>query len=510
MLSPLLALHRDRFESLAQAWLAAGATAFEVWANGQALARWPLAPNGAVSTEPGRLTAPIVIDGQSVGELRVMADPALDGLRRLQAEADLIAHLGRLENELEAMTGELVESQDLLLALYDLTRSARVHLGTEETLKTLAQEAARLVKAASAFVVFAPLQGPLKVEQSPAHGLDDNTLFDLYRKAAELGRPLALNDNATNALPDGIETMYVIPIQIQGSMGACLGLLNRLGGAFSAPDLKLAQTVAEHAGVQLENLIFYDESVAQAKLQTEMELARRVQSSLLPHGHPSVQGLDFAAEAQAASQVGGDFYDVIDKAVRPFIFIVGDVSGKGMPAAMIMAMTRIALRNKAIFNPTPSPAVIMGRANEDLYDDFGEVGVFATVFIGQYDRAREEVTFANAGHSPVIYCAQGGPARLLEADGTALGVLPVSFCENQRLPLKPGDVLVVATDGFSEARNINGEMFGYERLLRLVESVADQPAIYIRDQLFQAVNDFSAGHPQDDDQTLIVIKGQAQ
>ena len=152
-------------------------------------------------------------------------------------------------------------------------------------------------------------------------------------------------------------------------------------------------------------------------------------------------------------QVGGDFYDFLHLDGRPFTFTVGDISGKGLPAALLMAMTRTVIRAKVHDAPTPTPEHVVGRSNKELYDDFTEVNMFATVFVGQYQPLNREMLYANAGHSPVIYCPAGGKARLLKADGTAVGILPTSLSENQRLIFRPGDVLVVATDGLNEAHN---------------------------------------------------------
>ena len=133
--------------------------------------------------------------------------------------------------------------------------------------------------------------------------------------------------------------------------------------------------------------------------------------------------------------------------------------------------------------------------------------MFATVFVGRYDPGQHELIYANAGHSPVIYCPAGGSAILLEADGPAMGVLPISLSENHILQFQPDDLLIVTTDGFNEASNPGGKMFGINQLLQLIESVASKSASEISGEIFKAVQNFSAGRPQDDDQTLVVIKG---
>lgn len=253
-----------------------------------------------------------------------------------------------------------------------------------------------------------------------------------------------------------------------------------------------------------------EEGIAQAHFEAEMELARRVQLRLLPKRPPDSCELDIAAESCPAWQVGGDFYDFIFQPDRPFIFIVGDVTGKGLSAALLMSMTRTVMRSAARFSSVCTPKVIMDRANVDLYDDFTETGMFATAFIGMFQSPGEELVFGNAGHSPVVYCPNDGPARLLEADGTAMGVLPHSTWENHRVRFEPGDLLVVGTDGLNEARNEAGEMFGYQRLLGIIESHRGHDAQSILDALYEAVRAFAGTAAQDDDQTAVVLKRRPQ
>jgi len=242
-----------------------------------------------------------------------------------------------------------------------------------------------------------------------------------------------------------------------------------------------------------------------ARLQTEMDLARRVQISLLPKIPPSIPGLDLWGVSHPAKHVGGDFYDFIARPNKSLTFFVGDVCGKGLPAALLMPMTRAILRAEANAQPPPTPESILQGANGILLADLVEVGMFVTAFVGQYDPSSRELLYANAGHSPVIYCPAGGEARLLEADGTALGVLRECFSCNQRLILNPGDVLIAATDGLNEALNSHSERFGVARLLDNVRCLNGQSAVEISSSLLREIRDFSAPEPQADDQTLVVL-----
>ncbi len=497
---------RAQLAGVAEAWLAMGAATFSMWSEERLLAQWPrTAPEAQAD-----LVAQIKVAGRKVGKLSVVGLTGPTFQARLQADADLIAHLTLLEDELEHMTAALIEEQDQLLAIYDLTRSFRSHLDIDQTLRSIVRESARLVKAQSAFFALPMEDGQSKLGQYPADLLVTEELLTFFRELQRCGRDLVLNaPSATLHFPDGVHKFLFVPVTIQDSDVAGLTLVNKVAGDFNAPDLKLARAIADQASAQIENVLLYQEMLVQAKLKTEVDLAAQIQLRLLPQHIPSVDGLDIRAASRPALQVGGDFYDFIQRPQQPFVFTIGDVTGKGLPAALLMAMSRTAIRINASAPVTRLPDVIMSRVTEDLYDDFTEVSMFATAFIGQYHHAEHKLVYVNAGHSPVIYCPADSQAQLLEADGTPLGVLPISLCENQVLRFQANDLLIVATDGFSEARSPRDELFGYERLLRLAEEIRHRPAREIVSAFFDAVDRFGAGHPQDDDQTLVVVKGVA-
>jgi serine phosphatase RsbU (regulator of sigma subunit) len=170
-------------------------------------------------------------------------------------------------------------------------------------------------------------------------------------------------------------------------------------------------------------------------------------------------------------------------------------------------MTRVILRTIIQLQSTANPQRIISRAHSALYKDFVDVGMFVTVFVGQYDYENDQLCFANAGHSPVIYCPRTGPARLIGAEGLPLGVLQDSSAQEQRLQFKSGDTLVVASDGFHESWNEKGDMFGYDRLLALIEVSRHDSASEIGHSLFNSVNAFRQTGMHEDDQTLIILKG---
>ncbi|MCA9972062.1 MAG: PP2C family protein-serine/threonine phosphatase [Anaerolineales bacterium] len=501
----LLETQLPQLQQLASLWQARGAHALCLCQDDHVVWQSPAAP----ACRPD-LLAPIPLEGGPPVALGIAGRGDAAAHQRLAADAQLLGHAATLEYELQLMTAELIETQDQLLALYNLTQSNGARHDVAGTIAALVAKIAGLVRVENVFAVLeAPPEWPHLIVRAAPPLLADDAICALARQAEAAGGELLLQaETAESApLPPAIHRLLLLSLAPRDDVRVCFGFVNKQLGSFQSPDLKLMRAIAEQAGAQIENALLLHESVNQARLQTEMQLAQEVQLQLLPRQAPRIPGLDLYAASLPALQVGGDFYDFIAEPQRPFTFTVGDVSGKGVSSALLMTMIRTVIRGAARFDTTPSPQAILDRANRHLYDDFTEVMMFATVFVAQYDPRARRLTYANAGHSPVIHCPAGRGATLLEADGTAVGVLPDNLAQNQHLAFGPGDVLVVATDGFSEARHPDGTLFGYDRLLRLVRDNAARPAADIAAALYTAVSDFATGHPQDDDQTLIVVKG---
>lgn len=487
---------------LARSWLEQGATRIGVWRAGRRLACWP--PEGEAE---GPYIAAVVGRRGSTDELRAYGVDGDAARARLNADAALLGRIVASDAELEAMTDDLLESQDQLVALYDLARSTKDLLSVDAVLASVTREAARLVRAEAAFAIVASTDPPCIVHH-PVPKLTTEDVVELFSAARDdrqvLARTAASDDIR---LPSGVQNIAVAPMEIRGELTAGLGLVNREGGPFASPDLKLIRTLADQAAARIENVLLHAEAVNRARVDAELSLAQRVQTRLLPTTTPNVRGLQAWAQSQPALQVGGDFFDLIPRSDGMFVFALGDVSGKGMPAALLMVMTRTVLRGMARFVPLLRSDAILTRANDDLYDDFTEVDMFATGFVAVYDPATRVLSYANAGHAPVIYCPSGGEPTMLTASGLPLGILPHSSFDVAQLTLGIGDVLVAATDGFNEALSPGGEMYGYDRFLAMVQELAVRPADEIGRGLFVAVEAYGQGRQQDDDQTLVVLKG---
>lgn len=489
---------------LADHWLAAGATAFGVWHTDTLVRVWP---PGTTVARPD-LVAPLMLHGRSCGQLGVVGLESALAQARLAVDADLVNTILQNQVDLEAMIGDLSENQDQLLALYELAQSMRSQLDTGELVQAVTRQAMRLTKARAAFTWLVTADHPPIYQFYPAPLLPFELLPKLFQRANQSANPVLLTaTDLPKHLVAGVENLYLIPIQLSGVTIAALGLLFDRSAAALSPDLKLGQAIARQAEVYFENVLLHEDALKQTRLRTELSLARQIQFSLLPQKLPQLPGLDMYAAMRPAEEVGGDFYTFAHRPDTSLAFTIADAAGKGMPAAMLMSMTHTIISSAARFMPILTPKLLIGRAIQDLYDNFTETGLFVTLFAGQYFSEGRCLRFANAGHSPVIFCPAHAPAHLLEADAPPMGVLPDNLCEDFELCFEIGDVLIAATDGFSEAVNPANEMFSYQRLLDLAKALADRPAREIAAAFYQAMDDFQGNQPQRDDQTIIVLKG---
>ncbi|MCX7816837.1 MAG: SpoIIE family protein phosphatase [Syntrophales bacterium] len=240
------------------------------------------------------------------------------------------------------------------------------------------------------------------------------------------------------------------------------------------------------------------------KLQKELEIARNLQQRLLPHYAPSIRGLEIAAHNIPAQEVGGDFYDFIPVDINSWGFVIADVSGKGMPAAIFMGLSRTIIR--ASTTGCRSLAAAIKQANELICRD-STSGMFVTLFYAVYDEDNRRLRYVNAGHiPPFLLRSSSGEIVTLNARGIALGVIHGIDLQEEEIYLEKGDVIVCFTDGVTDAINEQNEPFGSQRLVEIVEANINADANTIVKVIESAVLEFVGHHRQFDDITLMVIK----
>ncbi len=249
-----------------------------------------------------------------------------------------------------------------------------------------------------------------------------------------------------------------------------------------------------------------DDEVKRQRMEEELNIGRQIQLSLLPRRCPEISGWDIGALYKAARQVGGDLYDFISVPEQPHLLhlVVADVTGKGVPAALFMAFSRTVLRTATQIET--SPAEVLRRTNRTILQDIG-YQLFLSTFYATLDTRTGILTYANGGHDwPLWYRAKTRQIEALNTSGLLLGVFQDVFFVEDEILLAPGDVLVLYTDGVTEARNDEGELFGEERFEKIIAESAESSAQQIAEAVTQAVATFTGAIPQADDLTLVIVK----
>ena len=278
---------------------------------------------------------------------------------------------------------------------------------------------------------------------------------------------------------------------------------------YTATDLRMLQSVAVQTGLTLEvaELVrtLADQAAHRERMNREIEIAREVQQRLFPQSIPCIAGVDLAGRCRPASEVGGDYYDLIEMEGGHLGFAIGDVSGKGISAALIMASLRASLRGLILDDPGDL-ARMMQKVSHLVYEASSS-SRYATFFFATLNPRTREFRYVNAGHNPPVLVKQASGAFLrLEDGGPVVGMLPFANYEAQSVTLDPGDLLIAYTDGISEAMTADDEEWGESRMLAAVSSQPSASAAEILDGIFLAADAFTAGAEQHDDMTLLVMK----
>ncbi len=242
-----------------------------------------------------------------------------------------------------------------------------------------------------------------------------------------------------------------------------------------------------------------------ARLENELALARQIQARLLPAGPPAIAGFEIAGHYDPARQVGGDYFDHLDLGGGRVLLVIADVSGKGVPASLLMSGFRASLMSQAGDLTAGDPVALSGHLNDFLVRSV-ESGKFVTAFLAFADARANALHFVNAGHNPPLLLRGDGSHASLEAGGLMLGVLPGAPYESARTSFAPGDLLLLYTDGVVEGANARQELWGDDRLLATVRRCAGRPSREVVDTIASEVRAFEGDAGPADDITLLAAR----
>jgi len=409
---------------------------------------------------------------------------------------------------------------DRLALLYRVSQTFTSSLDLDTVLNRVMDEVIGVTSAERGFVMLRDEDGSLgfRVARGMDHSLIDDPEFQISRgvveEVARDGQPMLTSDaqrderwnTRMSVIGLGLRSILCVPLKSKERVSGVIYVDNRLqAGIFSPDDLDLLAAIASNAAIAIENARLYQVAVEKGRMERELQMALGVQSSLLPQETPEIPGWAFEARWQPARTVSGDYYDFIPLDGGRLGLVIADVSDKGMPAAVFMALTRSTIR--ATLSQIPSPAQAIAEANRLIYADSAD-GMFVTLFYAQLDPASGVLTYVNAGHNPPLVCRVGEAEHLeeLRPTGMALGIMEGFPFEQRTLALQPGDSILMYTDGVPDASNEGQEHFGMDRLRRVILERQAEPVSGMVVALEDSIAGLTGGATQFDDIAILAVK----
>ena len=417
---------------------------------------------------------------------------------------------------------------DKLRMLLDITKTISQSLNLQEVLNLVMDTLDSLIPydAAGIFVLhcadiatLAEGEEPCELQAESVRGYDLDEMNSLHLKlgegfighVAQSGKPLISHDVLEDAIyvnaRQETRSEMVAPIISNDEVIGVFDLESDELSAYSDDDLEVLMMLASQVAIIIEKVMLHEQLIEKKRLEGQLEVARQVQLQLLPPGDPKLDGFDISAYNFPTEEVSGDYYDWVSIYEDEIGLVIADVSGKGVPAALLMAFLRASLR--AATHVGYAPQISMAKVKYLLWESI-ERNQFVTAFYGILDAGNKTLAYANAGHNPPLLLNAKGEARFMERGGLPLGMFRDTRYHQYYLSFEPGQVLVLYTDGVTEATNPAGEEFGRDRLAKAVRSVANLPARELIASVQNEVLSWTDGKGATDDVTFFVIKALAK
>ncbi len=303
----------------------------------------------------------------------------------------------------------------------------------------------------------------------------------------------------------GIRSVLAVPLSVdeRNIFGLIYADSPTYEATFSEEHLNILTTLASVASIRVENATLLEERLERERMERELELATEIQQRFQPSGPPEVPGYEFQGISFSCYEIGGDYYDFIERDDGRMLVALGDVSGKGTAAALLMSSLHAAIH--AQVSARSSLEQTVSSVNQYLADNT-PANRFVTLFATELDPADGSLKYINAGHNPPLIGRKDGSIEQLSSGGFPLGIIPTAEFELGEARLMPGEVLVIYSDGVSEANNIDEDEFGLDRLASVIQNNLTASAAGLRDKVEAALSAFTKTAPANDDITLVIVK----
>lgn len=349
-------------------------------------------------------------------------------------------------------------------------------------------------------------QGDLKVEIRLPIGKG------IAGHVAKTGKPIILRDvykhprfNPEVDRRTGYHTKTMICTPMKDRKGKKIGVIqivNKLNGYFSKDDIKFLDLLSLDACLAIENSRLFKEALEKERMEKELEVAASIQKMIIPKTIPQLEGFEIAGMNISSKQVGGDYFDVIPLHDGKVALVIADATGKGVPAALLITTLQACLR--AYLESNLSLEELMRRVNSAIVRNSTE-NKFISFFIGILDPSSKKLEIVNAGHCPPLI-ARNGNLMKLPNTGVLLGCFESAQFVRKEYLLESNDVLVMFTDGITEANNAKGETYGDERLEKIITENSSKTAHELKEVIYKEVKLFEGGAEQTDDVTMLIVK----
>lgn len=420
------------------------------------------------------------------------------------------------------MTGESPSTKltpEHLLTLYQISGHINSTLDFDQALNNVIDAVMDVTQAERGFLVIRTDDNEDSMKVLVARGIDGATIeaegysTTIVNQVTTSRQPLLTNnaqldtrfEPGESIIMRKLRAILCAPMLVQDRLiGVVYVDTSMRSGAFHDDDRDLLMAVSGMAARAIENARLYQVAIEKGRLEHELQTARFIQESLLPVAVPELAGYEVMPHWEAAREMAGDFYDIFMLDDQSLATVVADVSDKGAPAALFMAITRTLLRTHTRSGVSSVDAV--KQTNDMLLQDAEKSGMFVTLMLSTFEVGGMS-RHVCAGHNPpAVYRAAQGEVEYMPRGGRALGWFPDNPLAEHRIQLKPGDCVVIFTDGLTEAENVAGDFYGEERLARVIKDYAHQSVQEIKAGILRDVHYFTGDHALADDLTLMIIK----
>jgi phosphoserine phosphatase RsbU/P len=460
---------------------------------------------------PAHLLLPLRSQREDLGVLALVRrgddEPSDDDVAVVRAAADYLSTLISNQRLLqEAREGEFQLKYRLweLESLYDIGLSIASTLNIDELADEIlfrmislinARRAALFLREGDGYVLYRSFGGV------NGQFLDRDIAAELMRE----GEPISYNEKLDCIFPE-CSAFVAVPIRGNNAMIGVLAAADRESrdgstGSFEANEIRLLGLFASQAAIALENARLHKEALEKQAMQRDLELAATIQRDILPKAIPKLSGIELAALSRPARQVGGDYHAFVERD-GVLTIVVADVAGKSMPAALLVSALHAAIQ--LLFAEGRDIGDITTELNKHIHRWSAE-NKFVTMIMASIDTEADTIEFVNAGHNPG-YIVVDGKLETLKSQGLPIGILGQSRYKSQTRSFPPGSLVLLYSDGITEAENAAGEEFENERLEPLISLDGSATAEMLRDRVAQSVDAFVAEAPQKDDQTLVIAR----